>query len=143
MATAEQKPVKKAISDKMVKLSPDMTRGVLMGSQCNECGTHFFGAPRFCIRCTSDDLKTVELSKEGKLYTYTVVRQAPPGWQGSVPYILGSVVLPEGPHVTSEIIDCLEEKVKIDMPLEIVFRVGGKTADGTEIVVFKWRPKPV
>ena len=141
MATAEQKPVKKALSSKMMKLSPDMTHGVLMGSQCNECGTYFFGAPQFCIRCSSNSLKTVELSKEGKLYTYTVVRQTPPGWQGPVPYILGSIALPEGPHITSEIIDCPEDRVKIEMPLEVVFRVGGKMADGTEIVVFKWCPK--
>lgn len=141
MTTAEQKPVKKAISSKMMKLSPDMIQGVLLGSQCNECGTYFFGAPQFCMRCTSDNLKTVELSKEGKLYTYTVVRQAPPGWQGPVPYTLGSVALPEGPHITSEIVDCPEDRVEIEMPLEVVFRVGGKMADGTEIVVFKWRPK--
>ena len=141
MTTADKKPVKKAISSKMMKLSPDMVQGVLMGSQCNECGTHFFGAPQFCVRCTSDRLKPVELSKKGKLYSYTIVRQAPPGWQGPVPYILGSVTLPEGPQITSEIIDCPEESVKIGMILEVVFRVGGKLADGTEIVVFKWRPK--
>jgi len=141
VTTAEQKPGKKALSSKLMKLSPDMIQGVLLGSQCNECGTYFFGAPQFCIRCTSSSLKTVELSKEGKLYTYTVVRQGPPGWQGPVPYILGSVALPEGPHVTSEIIDCTEDMVKIGMLLEVVFRVGGTMDDGTEIVIFKWRPK--
>jgi len=141
VTTAEQQPGKKALSSKMMKLSTDMIQGVLLGNQCNECGTYFFGAPQFCIRCTSSSLKTVELSKEGKLYTYTVVRQGPPGWQGPVPYILGSVALPEGPHVTSEIIDCPEDMVTIGMLLEVVFRVGGTMADGTEIVVFKWRPK--
>ena len=129
------------MSSKTMKLNEDMTEGVLLGSQCNECGTHFFSEPQYCVRCTSNSLKPVELSKEGKLYTYTIVRQAPPGWQGQVPYILGSVALPEGPHITSEIVDCPEDKVKVGMPLEVVFRVGGKMTDGTEIVVYKWRPK--
>jgi hypothetical protein len=141
MTTAEQKPVKKPVSSKLIKLNSDNTDGVLLGCRCNECGTYFFGAPQFCIRCTSASLKPVELSREGKLYTYTIVRQAPPGWQGPVPYVLGSVAFPEGPHITSEVIDCPEDKVKIGMPLEVVFRVGGKLADGTEIIVFKWRPK--
>lgn len=143
MTTADKKPVKKALSDKIMKLSPDMGHGVLMGSQCDVCGTHFFGELKFCLRCTSTKLKPVELSKEGKLYSYTIVRQAPPGWQGSVPYILGSVSLSEGLRITSEISDCPEESVRIGMTLEVIFRVGGKLADGTEIVVFKWRPKSV
>ena len=129
------------MSPKVMRLNADMTQGVLLGSQCSECGAYFFGAPQFCVRCTSGSLKPMELSKEGKLYTYTIVRQAPPGWQGQVPYILGSVGLPEGPHITSEIVDCPEDKVKIGMALEVVFRVGGKMADGSEIVVYKWRPK--
>ena len=141
MTTAEQKPAVRPLSSKMMKLTPDMKDGVLLGSRCNECGTYFFGAPQFCVRCTSNSLTQVELGKEGKLYTYTIVRQAPPGWQGQVPYILGTVALPEGPHVTSEIVDCPEEKLKIGMPLEVVFRPGGKMTDGTEVVVFKWRPK--
>lgn len=141
MTTAEQKPALKPVSSKLMKLSPDMKDGVLLGSRCNDCGTYFFGTPQFCIRCTSASLKPVELSKEGKLHTYTIVRQAPPGWQGQVPYILANMVLPEGPHITSELIDCPEDRVKIGMPLEVVFRVGGKMADGTEIIVFKWKPK--
>jgi len=141
MTITEQKPSRRPISSKLVRLSADMTQGVLLGSQCTECRQVFFGAPTFCIRCTSSSLKPVELSKEGKLFTFTVVHQAPPGWQGQVPYVLGSVQLPEGPRITSEIIDCPPEKVKIGMPLELTFRVGGKMQDGTEIVVFKWRPK--
>ncbi len=141
MTTTEKGSVRKPISSRLVKLTPDMTQGVLVGRQCNDCGTYFFGVPTFCVRCTSASLKEVELSKEGKLWTYTVVHQAPPGWQGQVPYILGSVQLPEGPRVTSEIVDCPQEKVRIGMSLALTFRVGGKMPDGTEIVVFKWMPK--
>lgn len=141
MTTAEQKPARCPVSSTLVKLTPDMAGGVLLGRECNECGTRFFGAPAFCIRCTSASLKPVELSREGTLYTFTVVHQAPPGWQGPVPYILGSVKLPEGMRITSEIVDCPLEKVKIGMRMDLVFRTGGKMADGTEIVVYKWRPK--
>jgi len=89
----------------------------------------------------SEELELVELSKEGTLHTYTIVRQQPPGWQGPVPYILGSVKLPEGPNVTAEIIDCLEENIQIGMPMELTVRVGGKDKEGNEVVVYKFRPK--
>ena len=142
MTTAEQKPAKRPMSSRMMKLNEDMTQGALLGSRCNECGTYFFGAPQFCVRCTLNSLKPVELSKEGKLHTYTIVRQAPPGWQGQVPYILGSVELPEGVDILTEVIDLPKENIKIGMKMEMVLKVGGKDAEGNEIMVYKWRPAP-
>jgi len=82
----------------------------------------------------------VELGKQGILRTYTVIWVPPPGWQGSVPYILGSVELPEGPEVVSEVVDCPQEAISIGMPMELTLRVGGTDKKGDEIIVYKWRP---
>jgi hypothetical protein len=142
MSDEEQKsPRRIPVSGKRMRMSEDGTNGVLLGRKCQECGATFFGAPRFCVRCTSGDLRDVELSTEGTLYTYTIPHLPAPGWQGPVPYIIGSVKLPEGPSVTSEIVDCRQEDVKIGMPLELTLRVGGKDKEGNEIVVYKWKPK--
>lgn len=142
MSNEDQKsPRRIPISSRRLKISDDGTQGVLLGMVCNHCGTYYFGSLRFCLKCTSPDLKQVELSKKGTLYTYTIVRMPPPRWQGTVPYILGTVKLPEGPSVTSEVLDCSEDAIKIGMPMELTLRVGGKDKEGNEIVVYKWRPK--
>lgn len=125
-----------------LKLLDDGTGGVLLGRKCKNCGEHFFGAPRFCLKCTSGEMEPVELSKEGALHTFTIVHQSPPGWQGPVPYILGSVKLPEGPRVSAEIVDCPQEDVKVGMQLELTIRVGGKDQEDNEVMVYKWHPKP-
>ncbi len=141
MSEAEQKSTQRVPVSKRLKLWDDGTQGVLLGTVCKSCGVHFFGSPRFCLKCTSGDLQPVELSKEGILYTFTIVRVPPPGWQGSVPYILGAVKLPEGPSITSEVVDCPEEALKVGMPMELTLRVGGKDKEENEVVVYKWRPR--
>jgi uncharacterized OB-fold protein len=142
MSTSEQNsPQRIPVVKERLKISDDGTEGVLLGMKCQECGEHFFGAPSFCLKCTSDNLKPIELSKEGVVTTYTIVRQAPPGWQGDVPYLLAAVQVPEGPRVTAEVVDCPEEAIKVGLPVELTVRVGGKDKEENEVVVYKWKPQ--
>ena len=85
------------------------------------------------------DLAPVELSNHGTLYSYTVVRVPPEGWPGGVPYALGQVELPEGPHVLSEVIDCPYNDLKVGMRLELALAVAADDRDGREVIVYKWR----
>ena len=142
MSEVEQKSSRRipVVSKRLKLLDEEGTQGTLIGVKCNTCGTSLVGLRRFC-NCTSSDIKEVELSKEGTLYSYTIVRQSYSGWQGEVPYILGDVQLPEGPRVQAEVVDCPEEDIKIGMPMELILRVGGKDKEGNEVVVYKWRPK--
>ena len=112
---------------------------MLLGTRCRGCGEYFFGNVVFCQSCTSSDLEPVELSKRGTLYSYTIVRVPPAGWQGSVPYALGQVELPEGPHVLSEVVESPFERLKTGMVLELALVAGGQDAEGREIIVYKWR----
>ena len=120
-------------------LNEQGTDGVLLGRRCRRCGEHFFGDVPFCQNCTSDDLESVELSKSGTLYSYTIVRVPPAGWPGGVPYALGQVELPEGPHVLSEVIDCPFDQLKVGMKLELALLVVGEDGEGNGVVVYKWR----
>lgn len=74
--------------------------GRLEAVACHECGaiTHY---PRpFCPTCWSEDVHPVELSGEGTLYTYSVVRTNPtPGLAELVPYVAALVDLAEGPQI--------------------------------------------
>ena len=123
-----------------LKLSEDGTDGVFLGKRCRNCGEYLFGSPVFCLNCSSSELDAIELSKQGILRTYTVIYVPPPGWKGDVPYILGSVQLPEGLEILTEIIDTPREAVKIGMKMEMTMKVGGTDAENNEIIVHKWRP---
>ncbi len=136
------KPVKRIPVIRSLKLLDDGNDGVFMGSRCNKCGEYSMGKPLFCLNCSSSEFIPLELSKRGVLQSYTVIYVPPPGWQGQVPYILGSVELPEGIDILTEVIDCPKENIKIGMKMEMVLRVGGKNSEGDEIMVHKWRPVP-
>ena len=131
-----------SIDPNRLKLTADDgSDGVLLGFRCRACGIHAFGASVYCQACTSNDLEPVELGREGTLYSYTVVRVPPPGWPGPVPYVLGQVELPEGPHVLAEVIDCAHEDLKVGLPVDLV--LGTVEVEGSEDqkVVYKWRPR--
>src|SRR5689334_9742343 len=62
------------------------------------------------------------LSGAGTLYSFTVVRQAPAGYEGQAPYVLGLVQLAEGPLITAQLTDCDAEQLALDMAVEVVTR---------------------
>ncbi len=139
--TGEKTPHRISVAEKRFRINQDGTEGVFLGRKCRECGEVFLAQPEYCLKCTAHDLEPVDLTGEGVVTTFTIVRQAPPGWQGDIPYLLVTVKVPEGPSIMSEMVDCTEEDLKIGMAVELALRVGGTDKDGNEIVVYKWRPK--
>ena len=131
-----------SVDDRCLRLTDDSgERGVLLGMRCPRCGVCVFGPATFCQSCTSPDLEAIELVSEGILYSYTIVRVPPPGWPGPVPYVLGEVELPEGPHVLAEVVDCAHDDLKVGMPMALALRtVAMDGVADSERVVYKWRP---
>ena len=119
---------------------PAGTAGVLLGMRCRNCGIYVFGAAIFCQSCSSDDLEPVELSSRGRLYSFTIVRVPPAGWPGPVPYTLGEVELPEGPHILSEVVDCAEGDLKIGLAVELALQRVQANESGRARIVYKWQP---
>ena len=109
--------------------------GRLEAMACAACGaiTHY---PRpFCPTCWSEDVHPVELSGEGTLYTYSVVRTNPtPGFADLVPYIAALVDLPEGPRLMTRLVDVDPDEVRIGMPLRATFERRG---DDWGLVLFR------
>ena len=56
------------------------------------------------------------------MYSYTIMRDAPAGYEHNAPYTVAIVALDEGPMVTAQLTDLGEEPVKIGMPVEMVTR---------------------
>jgi uncharacterized OB-fold protein len=113
-------------------LETDLTRffwdavraGRLAILRCQQCG-HFVHYPRIvCNRCLAEDLAPEDVSGRGTLYSYTVVMQAfHPYFVERLPYTLAVVELEEeaGLRVTTNIIDCPEDQLRIDLPVEVAF----------------------
>ena len=80
----------------------------LVGGRCRVCAALSFPRAVVCTTCLSEDIETVDLGSRGKLYSYSIVHQAPKGW--AVPYALGYVDLD----------DKVEDYFKAGVPLYII-----------------------
>ena len=118
------------------------SRYALIGSKCSACEKHFYPARKICSACKkSGDMKEVFFSGKGTVYTFTVIRVAPQGFGIYVPYITAVIELEEGIKITSQIVDCTIEDIKIGMKVEAVFRKM-RSEHGSGIVLYgtKFRP---
>ena len=124
-----------SVDERLLRLTAaDGSQGALLGMRCRRCGVTVFGPATFCQSCTAADLEGVELSAQGELYSYTIVRVPPAGWPGPTPYVLGEVALPEGPHILAEVVDCPHDALRVGMPVALALR------PVAERIVYKWRP---
>ena len=74
-----------------------LSNGKLVGLKCLSCGKITCHPMPVCQWCSSRDMERVELSGEGELLTFTVIRVAPEGFDA--PYIPCLVKTKEGPNI--------------------------------------------
>jgi len=84
----------------------------------------------------NDELAWTTVSGRGTVYSYTIARRpTAPQWAADVPYVIAIVRLEEGPHLTTNIVDCDPESVRIGMQVVATF------ADVTpDITLVQFRP---
>ena len=81
------------------------------------------------------------LSGAGTIYSFSVVRQPPAGYEEQAPYLLALIKLAEGPMITTQLTDCEAEQVAIDMPVQMVTRrLRDLGQDGLIVYGYKFRP---
>jgi uncharacterized OB-fold protein len=91
---------------------------------------------------TQQEWEPFQLCGAGTIYSFSVVRQPPAGYEELSPYILALVKLDEGPTVTAQLTDCDPDQVAIDMPVEMVTRrLRDMGPDGLIVYGFKFRPR--
>ncbi|RLF55534.1 MAG: transcriptional regulator [Thermoplasmata archaeon] len=116
----------------------------LIGSRCKVCNRIFFPPREVCPYCRRKSLGKMEemkLKGKGRLITYTIIYTPPSNFENQVPYAVGIVELDEGPRITSQIVDCDPEKLKIGMRVEAVFRKIQEDGDtGAIYYGYKFRP---
>ena len=107
----------------------------LLIQRCSRCGRHQFYPRPFCHVCWHDEVKWVEASGRGTLYTWSVVHvnDLPP-FPERVPYVAAVVELEEGPRMMTNIVDCDPDSVKIGQRVQVVFH---DTGEGTALPRFR------
>lgn len=114
-----------------------LRRHELVYQHCRECGHEYAPYQPVCPSCWSEDLADKKSSGRGTVYTFSVVYRAPtPAFKPDVPYVVAIVELEEGFYLTTTIVGCVAEEVKIGMAVEVDY------ADVTpEMTLAKFRPR--
>ena len=76
----------------------------LLGQRCRDCGARAFPQRMSCVRCYGHNLDPIPLDRTGRVVTCAVVRQAPSGYHGPLPYVIGNVALDDGVVVISQLV---------------------------------------
>ncbi|NIR47401.1 Zn-ribbon domain-containing OB-fold protein [candidate division KSB1 bacterium] len=107
--------------------SPRYTREIpqryrLEAARCESCGKIHFPPRLICPDCQSGSFRVIKLRDKGKVLTYTVIHVAPEQFATQTPYIMAIVELNDGVKITSQIVDCGIEDVRIGEKVKVVFR---------------------
>ena len=120
----------------------------LLGSRCVRCGNHMFPTQGSCPRCTGSETETVELSRRGTLWTWTIQGfppKAPPYIGDADPktfraFGVGYVELPGEVKVEARLTESDPSRLRIGMEMELVIVPLATDADGNEIMTFAFAP---
>jgi uncharacterized protein len=109
----------------------------LMILRCDSCGTYIHLPRDICRVCLSTSLSPAEVSGRATLTTWTSPAQPfDPYYATHMPYVLAVVELVEQKNLkmVTDIVDCDEADLRIDMPLEVTFR---EVTPGCTLPLFK------
>lgn len=121
----------------------------LLGTRCTTCGTAFFPrAAGFCRNpeCRGRQLEEVELSRTGKVWSYTDAQYQPPPpyiprGEEHRPFAIAAVELADeamvvlGQVADGYTVDDLHVGAEVELVVEPLYE-----ADGVEHLIYRWRP---
>jgi uncharacterized protein len=134
------------IAEGLLTLAGDQPR--LLASRCTRCGAAAFPVQSGCARCGSVELRAVELSRDGTLWTWTSQEFLPksPPYAGPetaetfTPYLVGYVEVDDGLCVETRLTGFGGRRPQIGERLTLVtlpFRVDD---NGNEVVIPAFEP---
>jgi uncharacterized OB-fold protein len=102
----------------------------------DSAGRYFFYPRPIAPGSMDDQLDWGEVDPSGTIYSFTIDRRGTaPAFVGQVPYVIAIVELDAGPHLTTNIIGCEVDDVRVGMRVEAVFE---DVSD--EITLIKFTP---
>ncbi|AHF97300.1 MAG: Zn-ribbon domain-containing OB-fold protein [Desulfurella sp.] len=97
-------------------------RYMLKGGKCKDCGYTMYPARKVCPKCHSENIEIIDLPREGKILTYTVIYSAPEGFEDFSPYAVAIVELTNGARLMLQIVDTDFNNIEIGKKVSVVFR---------------------
>ncbi|MGD0575358.1 MAG: Zn-ribbon domain-containing OB-fold protein [Anaerolineales bacterium] len=113
----------------------------LVGEQCEHCNAKIFPPRDICPECGRETKTRFSFSGRGEVYSFTVVHDAPVGYESQAPYAIALVRLAEGPLVTAQLTDVDAKDLRVGLPVEMVTRK--LRTEGEEGLIqygYKFRP---
>ena len=117
-------------------------RYALVGEVCPHCEVKIFPPRDVCPNCGGEAKTRFDFSGRGVVFSYTVMRDAPAGYQQNLPYTVALVKLDEGPMVTAQLTDLGDQAVEIGMPVEMVTRKIRSDGDDRGVIVYGYKFRP-
>ena len=103
--------------------------GQLTAVRCGRCGALAVPPREFCPACAERQWEPVPLSGEGTIASYTIIRVAPRGHAGEVPYAIAAVQMKEGVSFLGRVVDIPLERIAVGLPVRFRPLIsGGQTA---------------
>lgn len=96
--------------------------GKLRFLRCNQCGYYIHPPLPQCPMCATHDIAPAVVTGRGVVHSFTINHQP---WDGSTePWAILLVELDEqeGLRLTSNMVNCRNEDVRIGMPVHVVFQ---------------------
>jgi uncharacterized OB-fold protein len=108
----------------------------LVVQRCKQCSQYNMYPKDVCPHCLTPNLEWVKASGRGRVYSYSVIHQPLiSSFNDDVPYVYAIIELAEGPRLSSNVVECKPEDVKVNMPVTAIFD------DVTpEVTLIKFKP---
>jgi uncharacterized protein len=118
-------------------------RYALVGEICPHCEVKIFPPRDVCPECGGEAKTEFAFSGQGEVFSYTIMKDAPSGFEANTPYTVALVKLKEGPVVTAQLTDMGDQAVEIGMPVEMVTRKIRQDGDERGIIVYGYKFRPI
>jgi uncharacterized protein len=112
----------------------------LVVQECASCGQVRHPPGPVCPNCRSQEAVWKDLAGTGRVYTYTVVRQAfVPALADKIPYVVVAVELDgaQGVRMVSNLVDVDPQEVEVGMAVDVVWE-----DMGPQLALPRFRPAP-
>lgn len=95
----------------------------LLLQQCGNCGLVRHYPRPMCAACHSLEVRWIESSRQGRLHSWTEVHHPfVPALRDEIPHVMATVELEEGVRLQCQMLDAEAAALRLDLPVEIVFR---------------------
>lgn len=125
-------------SEPYLTVDPEDGRPRLAASECVDCGKRVFPPTPVCPDCMGENMAPLLLSRDGSLYSFTVIEQGP--FWVPAPYIAGYIDMPEGVRIFTHITDVEAADVVCDMPVRLKITESILNSDGRDVLKFMFVP---